>query len=389
MRRFAFLDSLRGLAAVYVVLLHMTLVPTPNLAVPHWLSGFVMMGGSGVTLFFVISAFSLCYTIAKHSDDSIGFSGFYIRRFFRIAPLFCLILSITIFRDIYLFSEHHKILEIFQNIFFAYNFIPGSQEGIVWASWTIGVEMIFYAIFPLLFKYLDDIYKIATFILFSLIISAAFSEALFYLMTSRSARNGFYTYTILRHLPIFAFGILSYEIFKTRILNNQMPRALGLLLIGIAIYGYISLGSGKLDLFFVDQYYWQAVIYGCLVLGLAIYPLPIIVNAVTTYLGRVSYSIYLLHPLIVLLFRPMYRLVYSFLLPTTVKFMLCTAATLIGVVATASVTYLLVEEPGMRLGKHVLAWLSRVRRQASMNISPAAAPRMTVASETHRRTNAS
>jgi peptidoglycan/LPS O-acetylase OafA/YrhL len=63
----------------------MTLVPIPNLAMPHDLSGFIMLGGSGVTLFFILSAFSLCYTTPKHADDPInpiGIYGFYIRRFF-------------------------------------------------------------------------------------------------------------------------------------------------------------------------------------------------------------------------------------------------------------------------------------------------------------------
>ena len=36
-------------------------------------------------------------------------------------------------------------------MFFIYNFRPGMQEGLVWASWTLGVEMVFYLIFPWIF----------------------------------------------------------------------------------------------------------------------------------------------------------------------------------------------------------------------------------------------
>jgi peptidoglycan/LPS O-acetylase OafA/YrhL len=36
MRRLDFVDSLRGLAALYIVAFHTALVPKPNLAVPHW-----------------------------------------------------------------------------------------------------------------------------------------------------------------------------------------------------------------------------------------------------------------------------------------------------------------------------------------------------------------
>jgi peptidoglycan/LPS O-acetylase OafA/YrhL len=359
MRRFAFLDSLRGLAAAYVVLLHMTLVPIPNLAMPHCLSGFIMLGGSGVTLFFILSAFSLCYTTPKHADDSIGIYGFYIRRFFRIAPLFYAVMAITFVRDLYFFSTYHSTWEIFGNLFFAFNFVPGLQQGIVWASWTIGVEMVFYAVFPLLLKHLNDTHKILAFIAASLIVSAA----LFFTMSSdaNGAKNTYYTFSILRHLPIFTFGLLAYRLFANHVNNKPPSRAIGLLLIMVAIYGFVSFSGGKLtDVFFVDSYYWQAVIYSCLLLGVAIYPLPLLVNTATVYLGQISYSVYLLHPLVVLALRPLYTFIYSLpsSLPITVKFLACAATTLTVVIAIASVTYRLIEEPGMRLGKRLLAWLS-------------------------------
>jgi hypothetical protein len=41
---------LRGLAALYVLVYHLALVPIPALAVPDWMAGFVLFGGSGVTL---------------------------------------------------------------------------------------------------------------------------------------------------------------------------------------------------------------------------------------------------------------------------------------------------------------------------------------------------
>ena len=56
--RLQFLDALRGLAAVYVVLYHVQSMPAPALPVSAgWLPA-VHMGATGVALFFVISAFS-------------------------------------------------------------------------------------------------------------------------------------------------------------------------------------------------------------------------------------------------------------------------------------------------------------------------------------------
>jgi pyruvate dehydrogenase E1 component len=48
--RLAFIDSLRGLAALYVLVYHLVLVPNPDLAMPGWIRPIIMNGGSGVTL---------------------------------------------------------------------------------------------------------------------------------------------------------------------------------------------------------------------------------------------------------------------------------------------------------------------------------------------------
>src|SRR5262249_28303269 len=53
MRRLDFVDSLRGLAAIYVVVYHMLLLPAPNLGVPHWAHDVAFSGGTAVTLFFI------------------------------------------------------------------------------------------------------------------------------------------------------------------------------------------------------------------------------------------------------------------------------------------------------------------------------------------------
>ena len=62
-RRLEFLDALRGLAAAYVLMYHMVFVAQPNLALPRWVEKVAHAGGSGVTLFFIVSAFSLYYTM--------------------------------------------------------------------------------------------------------------------------------------------------------------------------------------------------------------------------------------------------------------------------------------------------------------------------------------
>lgn len=44
LNRFAYIDTLRGLAALYVLFYHLTLFPNPDLAVPHWAKQIVLTG---------------------------------------------------------------------------------------------------------------------------------------------------------------------------------------------------------------------------------------------------------------------------------------------------------------------------------------------------------
>lgn len=93
------LDALRGLAALYVVLYHVMAMPDPDLQVPAAALPIVGMGGSGVVLFFVMSAFSLCMTWPRHVASGLPLRSFYLSRLFRIAPLLLVLLAVMVLRD--------------------------------------------------------------------------------------------------------------------------------------------------------------------------------------------------------------------------------------------------------------------------------------------------
>jgi peptidoglycan/LPS O-acetylase OafA/YrhL len=69
--RLDFLDALRAIAALWVVHFHLIFIPQPNLARPQW-AWLASLGGMGVTLFFVASSFSLCYTMPVHDEKAAG-----------------------------------------------------------------------------------------------------------------------------------------------------------------------------------------------------------------------------------------------------------------------------------------------------------------------------
>jgi peptidoglycan/LPS O-acetylase OafA/YrhL len=283
-RRLAFLESLRGWAAVYVMLYHLALLPNPALHVPVWAAPVILTGGAGVMLFFVASAFSLCCAARPEEDRGRGLAAFSLRRFFRIAPLFYVVLAASLVRDEWIFGATHSPTEVLASLTFVFNLWPSHQDGIVWASWTIGVEVLFYAAFPFIMARASTISRAAVGLLLAFLVALA--------LPSQTQHS------VIHNLPIFTAGILAYRIYQR--LPARTPQAIG----GALIIGALSLYAVMLQgLSWRDPYnwrdYWEAVVYGAIVLGLAIYPIRLIVNRMALYLGRISYSFYLLHPTIV------------------------------------------------------------------------------------------
>lgn len=85
--RLTSLDSLRGWAAAYVIVYHTALMPNPALHTPAWAAPVVLAGGTGVTLFFVVSAFSLCLAARPGEDRGFPLAAYALRRFQDRAPV--------------------------------------------------------------------------------------------------------------------------------------------------------------------------------------------------------------------------------------------------------------------------------------------------------------
>lgn len=362
--RLAFLDALRGLAAVYVVLFHVMAMPSPALATGPVMGAVLAMGGTGVALFFVISAFSLAYTMPRHARTPTPLLSFYLHRMFRIAPLFFVLLAFSIWRDGRGSHAGHPSAEILANVTFTFNLFEGWEAGIVWASWAIGVEMLFYAVFPLLFRIIDSPRR-------------AWGAAVLGTLASLLAGAGVLgpagvaavgDYGLLRHLPVFLYGLLAYHLFMAlqAVPSNAARRCCmtvlvgtGLLLVGLtwssaraavsAGIGWILFGAG----------------YAALLIGMSRFPLSLVVNRVTTYLGQISYSLYLAHPIVVALLIPVFRRIQLLVPQADLAYLLCAVLTLAIAVPVAYLGYRLIEVPGIRAGHRVLAAINGHRTAAT------------------------
>jgi peptidoglycan/LPS O-acetylase OafA/YrhL len=349
-KRLAFIDSLRGLAALYVVIFHIVLVPKFRSTIPDLIKPFVLNGWTGVTLFFVISAFTLCYTFQEKYSEKNPVVSFYLRRGFRILPLYytwllvmcCMIFGWDLISGIWL---NKKSLILY--IFFGFNFFPGKQDGLVWASWTLGVEMIFYLFFPLIIRFCKNLNRAFVFLLCSLL----FSWLHFKLTHKKLNYN--YDIGILNQLPVFAMGIICYHIFLI-IKDKKVSKRISLsLIVGssvlIVMIPFFPKIFGKIPVI-----YLMSIAYGMFLIGLSIFPMRVIVNRISVFFGVISYSLYLNHPQLVYYMSDLYKKIYLLGLNTSLSFLLCVLATILPLTILSFLTYRIIEKPGITLGRNII-----------------------------------
>lgn len=349
--RLYFLDSLRGLAAIYIFLYHMVKMPQPNMEIPRW-AEFVKLGGMGITFFFLVSAFSLYLSRETHKEEKLF--EFYLRRFFRIAPLFYLWIILSLVRNFYVFHKSHSIQEIFSSLFFFFNLWPGFQPGFVWASWMIGVLCVFYFIFPFLHKIIDNMWKAFGLFFISIFFVSVFKTILLYIPFQPNELEEFLKYSFVRHFPVFAYGIFLYFFYKKFVTNKLSSKSVGFFLLSLALFLFSSLTSGKMNDIILPTYYWQPVVFSIFIFGFAFYPVSIFINKTTQYIGKISYSIYLNHPTLIFLMKPVYEKIYDWPINLTIRYILCVGITFGILVPISYMSYRLIEVPGGKLGKKIL-----------------------------------
>lgn len=136
MRIYGF-DVLRGLCAIGVAAYHVL----GWLGVGHPYN----LGLYGVYVFFVLSGASLMVAYADRLEHGYPLAGFYAARFFRLAPLFWLVVVAT---PIIIGSEW-KFSNLILNFSFLFGLANPGQTSIPTGGWSLGIEFVFYLLFPI------------------------------------------------------------------------------------------------------------------------------------------------------------------------------------------------------------------------------------------------
>lgn len=347
------IQAMRGIAASYVALFHLSHITFfPTVSPPDSIAWLVEAGSSGVSLFFIISAFTMCLSTEGRSDS--GFVGFFVRRFFRIAPLFYLWIALACARDYLIFDKLHTGTEIFWNSIFLINFKRDYVDAIPWAGWTIGVEMVFYACFPLVFKLTKNIRDSAIFLVVVTAIGLQWSSH--FLIEHNDVKYA--TLGFASRFPIFILGVLLYRLYLfSSDFNQQRRKYISALAIasGLVLMIYTSkqkLGLAGLPVDYTQSLAWATVMYGLLISSRGLLNFKPLV-----FVGEVSYSVYLSHATVLHLLSMAGLFTWIASLAGGAGFIFYFTSFLLGmivVIAVSFVTYKLVESPGIRFGSRLL-----------------------------------
>jgi exopolysaccharide production protein ExoZ len=142
------IQSLRGLAALAVCFSHLWTVEGKFSAQPI-LTNWAESGGAGVDLFFVISGFIMVWVTQNRQRGPQALSQFWLSRFFRIYPLWWLVLSalvvVWLVKPEWVYSSRQSEPEILKS----YLLFPAAEVPLHAVGWTLIHEVWFYLVFGL------------------------------------------------------------------------------------------------------------------------------------------------------------------------------------------------------------------------------------------------
>jgi peptidoglycan/LPS O-acetylase OafA/YrhL len=425
-RRLAWLDVLRGLAALAVVFNHSGyfLPAGVKAAVYQWINP----GDYGVFVFFIISG----YIVPASLERKGSVRTFWVSRVFRLYPLYLLAVGIGL--ALYLLSVGSLHGEggdpetsILSQLLMMSNVLAGQNLPNV--VWSLSYEMIFYLLLTALF--MAGIHRrssryalafgVAAVALGGVLPQAYFTDNLssprvIALAADFVVLTGLALAVVLRGMPrllgaalaamvglaLLAFNgtwlspwealsILALMFTGTmlyRVEQGQYPWrnavAVSVAVLGLAITAGLwhsrAWGMSPHAELIWERCWVSSFLLAGLTFGAGLAFRHVRWPAALTWLGLISYSVYLLHPALIDVFRrmPWTDRHYSFW-----PQLLVDALFLATVVAVSSLTYLFVERPMQGVGRRVARWLDR---QFGPDRVRAAAPEPVLAGRTRAAT---
>lgn len=357
-RRLPFVDALRGWAILGVIVGHCVLFFHPANQIVF---GMLLVGGHGVQLFFITSAFTLCRSAETRRGEHRPTMNFFIRRLFRIAPMFYLAAAFYLLLwgrgDAPMLSPGPYVsgAEILSTLTFTNGWGRFWQNRVVPGGWSVVVEVYFYLIFPLLFRWIRSLDSAWLFALIGYVLAVLLSDVVIYITSNQPDADiwgVFVARWLPAELPVFALGFVLHQLFKnpgTGGDGNSKFRGRLLLMTAVVLIG--AAGFCQSPLF--PPYLLASVGFFCFAAALAVHPKMLPAHRLIQLMGKISYSAYLVHFALLI---PLRSIILEKLSGGESYLLLAIyiAVTVICTALLSTVTYRLLELPGIALGKKLI-----------------------------------
>jgi peptidoglycan/LPS O-acetylase OafA/YrhL len=345
--RFGYIDSLRGIAALLVIYLHLAdwfLRNEPNLgAFDRWsfvaLTDVIDIGKVGVIVFFAISGYVIPFSLMRRTDHAVP--RFVISRFFRLYPAYWLSLPAGLVILVVVAHQHIDAPLVVANATMLQQFF--GIENVLGIYWTLQIELIFYAlciglfVIGLLQKTKFIFSASVIFLTFALVLSAV----------------RFYSGMKLPVVVPLSLAVMFWGMIRRQADDGERTAVkmdVSLLVVFAVAIPLVSFLAYNRDYGYNETWYRYTISYGVAIALFALCTSRVRINfAGMRYLGRISYSVYLFGPvaeqIILLSLLPRLGLGHGAHLYIGMSMILA--------VALAAVIYRFVEAPSIAFGRRI------------------------------------
>ena len=369
-QQYQFIDALRGWAILGVILVHTSQHFSPASTL---LKQIAFNGQYGVQLFYLASAFTLFLSFASRKYEVNATLNFFIRRFFRIAPLFYCAVVFYLWQDglgpSYWAPDGVKPWYVLSSLLFLNGWHPASVNSVVPGGWSVAVEMNFYLLVPILFRRVNTLHKAigCTFAALILgLISGKLISEFYQLFLPASQQGLIYPFSTQYSLPaqasVFCLGFVLYFLFKRIEIPACRQKPESILWLMISLYLMAALLGGKFII--IPTHFMYGLSFLIFSYALALYPIRLFVNPALCFIGKVSYSTYLAQFAVIRFFDDH----LSPFIPNQNDsgFIFAFIGVVLASVGVASLTFKFIEQPGQKMGRELILRL-QARRKTPVN----------------------
>lgn len=359
------LDGLRGVAILLVLLRHSVAGAESSSKLWTLILHALRLTWSGVDLFFVLSGFLIGGILLDARHSPRYFRTFYIRRAFRILPLYYVFIGLYFARHL---SSHllpgvlgdtsPLPIPFLSFVTFTHNFWMASFGWFgAWGiapTWSLAVEEQFYLSVPFLIRKVST--RCLYIVLGCIIVGApALRSILPYLMLHGNFAN--YVLTPCR-ADALSMGVLAAVLYRNGRFQSYIRRNAWILgsTIATTFLGIVYLATWASQQYSPPMGTWGlsclGLFYTCVLLSIVCKVNPIIEQALLfkplMRLGTLAYCTYLVHPLVMQAARALLRTHSK--LPSTAIWPIGGLLGIVGAIVIASVSWNLFEKRLLRYG---------------------------------------